>query len=495
MVAIIPLYPQIRTTYSYEKRSQLHLYPILAFSVEINHCSVSAPPADCEFRHQIPKMTPAPSDSGMMQAVVFHGPYKVAVEQRPIPKVQDPEDVIVKVGYTALCGSELHMFRGVEPAGKDFIMGHEFVGTIVEMGSAVKTLQKGDRVVTAFTTSCGECFYCKQGWSSRCDKNGLFGCDSLDGGQAEYARIPNAEGSVMKAPEGVDEKYLVLMGDIFPTGWFAANNAFKNSTPQQIAEQTVVLIGCGPVGLCALINALEYKPKHILAVDSVPSRLELAKSLGAEPWNFQLDRAGLDKRVQELTNGRGADAVIEVVGLSPALRTGFELLRPWGTISSVGVHNGEIPWDGNDAYSKNLTVQMGRCPVRSVAPRALEVLKRNQHKLGFMTDKIMPLSQAVEGYKLFEAHQQNTTTPTSSTLSHLHLPHLRPFSSSSPLLLLLFSLSPIDCFSCSPSSPPLLIRDSAAFPSHPFLHFLSPSSSLPSRDRTVFKKPSIPPFT
>ncbi|KAJ5236310.1 Alcohol dehydrogenase superfamily zinc-type [Penicillium chrysogenum] len=345
------------------------------------------------------------SDSGMMQAVVFHGPYKVAVEQRPIPKVQNPEDIVVKVGYTALCGSELHMFRGVEPAGTGFIMGHEFVGEIVEMGSAVKTLQKGDRVVTAFTTSCGECFYCKQGWSSRCDKNSLFGCDSLDGGQAEYARIPNADGSVMKAPEGVDEKYLVLMGDIFPTGWFAANNAFKNSTPEQIAEQTVVLIGCGPVGLCALINALEYKPKHILAVDSVPSRLELAKSLGAEPWNFQLDRAGLDKRVQELTNGRGADAVIEVVGLSPALRTGFELLRPWGTISSVGFHNGEIPWDGNDAYSKNLTVQMGRCPVRSVAPQALEVLKRNQHKLGFMADKMMPLSQAVEGYDLFNAHQ------------------------------------------------------------------------------------------
>ncbi|EKV07863.1 Alcohol dehydrogenase, zinc-containing, putative [Penicillium digitatum PHI26] len=290
-------------------------------------------------------MTSTPSDSAMMQAVVFHGPYKVAIEQRPIPKVQNPEDIVVKVGYTALCGSELHMFRGVEPAGTGFIMGHEF------------------------------------------------------------ARIPNADGSVMKAPQGVDEKYLVLMGDIFPTGWFAANNAFKNSTPEQIAEQTVVLIGCGPVGLCALINALEYKPKHILAVDSVPSRLELAKSLGAEPWNFQLDRAGLDKRVQELTNGRGADAVIEVVGLSPALRTGFELLRPWGTLSSVGVHNGEIPWDGNDAYSKNLTVQMGRCPVRSVAPRALEVLKRNQHKLGFMTEKIMPLSQAVEGYDLFHKMQ------------------------------------------------------------------------------------------
>ena len=146
----------------------------------------------------------------------------------------------------------------------------------------------------------------------------------------------------MKVPEGVEDKYLVLMGDIFPTGYFAAYNAFKNSTLEQIAHQTVVLIGCGPVGLCALINALEYKPKHLLAVDSVPSRLELAKSLGAEPWNFMTDRAGLDKRVKELTNGRGADAVIEVVGLSPALRTAYELLRPWGTISSVGVHNAEV---------------------------------------------------------------------------------------------------------------------------------------------------------
>jgi threonine dehydrogenase-like Zn-dependent dehydrogenase len=146
----------------------------------------------------------------------------------------------------------------------------------------------------------------------------------------------------MKAPEGIQDKFLVLMADIFPTGYFAASNAFKNSTPEQISEQTIVLIGCGPVGLCALINTLEFKPKHLLAVDSVPSRLELAKSLGAEPWNFQTDRAGLDKRVKELTEGRGADAVIEVVGLSPALRTGFDLLRPWGTISSVGVHNGEV---------------------------------------------------------------------------------------------------------------------------------------------------------
>ena len=126
------------------------------------------------------------------------------------------------------------------------------------------------------------------------------------------------------------------------TGYFAAFNAFKELTEEQVSKSTVVLIGCGPVGLCALINAQEYHPKHLLAVDSIPSRLELAKSLGAEPWNFQTDREGLDKRVKELTEGRGADVVLEVVGLSAALKTGFELVRPWGIISSVGVHNAEV---------------------------------------------------------------------------------------------------------------------------------------------------------
>jgi len=150
----------------------------------------------------------------------------------------------------------------------------------------------------------------------------------------------------------------------FPTGWFGCRNGFKELSKEQVAESTVVLIGCGPVGLCSLVNIVDYKPKHILyvllslsevnpvacsyadgiarAVDSIPSRLDLAKSLGAEPWNFQSDREGLNKRVLELTEGRGADVVIEVVGLSPALRMGYELLRPWGVISSIGVHNAEV---------------------------------------------------------------------------------------------------------------------------------------------------------
>jgi len=207
----------------------------------------------------------------------------------------------------------------------------------------------------------------------------------------------------MKAPPGIDSKYLVLMADIWPTGYFAASNAFTSFSKEQIAELTVVVIGCGPVGLCAVINAEEYKPKHLFAVDSVESRLELAKGLGAEPLNFMKDREGLDARIKEVTEGRGADVVIEVVGLSAALKMGFEILRPWGVISSVGVHNAEIPWTGNEAYGKNLKIQMGRCPVRSIFPQALDMLQKKQHLLGFMADKIMPMSDAIEGYELFNS--------------------------------------------------------------------------------------------
>ncbi|MCJ1236433.1 hypothetical protein MMC14_004414 [Varicellaria rhodocarpa] len=301
-----------------------------------------------------------------MKAVIFKGPHRVAVEERPIPTIQDPRDIIVKVIYTALCGS------------------HEFTGTVEEVGPEVRNFKKGDQIVSPFTVSCLECFY------------------SLDGAQAEFVRVPLADGTVVKAPEDIEDNALVLMADIFPTGYFAAHNAFKELSKEQISEATVVLIGCGPVGLCAVINAENYKPKHLLAVDSVPSRLELARSLGAETWNFQTNREGLDKRVKELTDGRGADVVIEVVGLTPALQMGFELLRPWGIISSVGVHNAELPWSGNQAYGKNLRVQMGRCPVRSIFPQALDMLQQKQHLLGFMSDNIMPLSDAVKGYDLFD---------------------------------------------------------------------------------------------
>ncbi|KAJ5123777.1 hypothetical protein N7448_009874 [Penicillium atrosanguineum] len=299
-----------------------------------------------------------------MQAVVFKGHLEVALEQRPRPQIQDPTDVILKVRYTALCGSELHVFRGHQPSGTGFIMGHEFTGEVFETGTEVRAFQKGNRVVSPFT--------------------------------AEYVRIPLADSTLCHAPAAIDEKKLVLMADIFPTGYFAARNAFQALDPEAIQNSTVLLFGCGPVGICALVSALEYHPKHLIAVDSIESRLQLAQGLGAESWNYLKSEHGLRNRVKELTDGRGADIVIEVVGHSSALRLGFEMLRPWGILSSVGVHNGEIPWTGNEAYGKNLRLQMGRCPVRSIFGEAMDLLAKKQDVLNFMSHDIRPLSQAVQ---------------------------------------------------------------------------------------------------
>lgn len=337
-----------------------------------------------------------------MKAVVFDGPGKISIQDRQIPKIREETDIVVAVTYTALCGSELHVFRGHQPSGTGFIMGHEFSGIVREVGKEVKTVKVGDKIVSPFTVSCLNCFYCRNGQSSRCEHCLLFGTTALDGAQSEYVRVPLADGTVMKAPPKIDDKALLLMADIFPTGYFGSKNAFKEMTSEQVKSSTVVVVGCGPVGLCAIIAAKERGPKHLFAVDSVDSRLELAKSLGAEPLNFAKDAEGMIKKVKEVTEGRGADAVIEVVGLSPALKTAFDLIRPWGVISSIGVHNGEIPWTGNQAYGKNLRIQMGRCPVRSVFEESLALLEKKQHLLSFMFEKIIPLSDAVEGYDLFD---------------------------------------------------------------------------------------------
>lgn len=337
-----------------------------------------------------------------MKAVVFKGPGKVAIEDRPVPTIQDDTDVIIKVRYTALCGSEMHVYRGHQKSPTEFIMGHEFTGTITEVGKGVKKFKKGDVVVSPFTLSCLECFYCKNGFSSRCAQCKLFGTAILDGAQAEYCRVPLADGTLFPAPEGMDEATLVLMADIFPTGYFAAYNGLNALTPEQRKNATVVLIGCGPVGLCGLISALTYVDK-VYAIDSVPERLEEAKKLGAIPLHLTKDNP--KDVIMKATEGRGADVVLEIVGMSDALRLGFDLLRPWGRIASVGVHNAEVPFTGNEAYGKNLSIQFGRCPVRSIFPQALELLKKRQKEVQPLLDRIVPLSQAVEMYDAFDKRQ------------------------------------------------------------------------------------------
>lgn len=294
--------------------------------------------------------------------MTYRGPYRVRLDRKPIPEIEHPRDAIVRVTRACVCGSDLHLYHGLVPdtrVGQTF--GHEFVGVVEDVGPDVHRLKVGDRVVVPFNIFCGECYFCQKGLYGNCHNvnpnataaGGIYGYShttgGYDGGQAEYVRVPFADGTVMRVNDpasgfaALSDQALVLMADIFPTGFFGAKNAFALLQPHQPAsEAVVVVIGCGPVGLCAIVAALEYKPRKLFAVDNVPSRLELAKGLGAEPLDFSAGTEEMVRRVKEATEGRGADAVIEVVGLSPALRTAFDLIRPFGVISSIGVHNAEV---------------------------------------------------------------------------------------------------------------------------------------------------------
>jgi len=298
-----------------------------------------------------------------------------------------------------------HYYRGHQKSTPGFVCGHETVGHVTALGDSVKNFQVGDHVVVPFSTACGDCFYCKQGESSRCSKGVLFGCITpaftIDGGQAEYIRVPHAASSLMKAPAAIPEDMLVLMSDVFPTGYFAASRFLKDLPETQQEGITAVVLGCGPVGICAIASAIYLTggKAKIFAVDSIPERLEEAKKLGAIP--ILLSDNPVEK-VKEASSGRGADVVMEVVGHADALELAFDLIRPFGKISSVGVHNEQISFPGFALYSKNVTMAFGRCPVRSLFDEAVAVLAKLKDELGFLCQIKMPLEEAPEAFKLFE---------------------------------------------------------------------------------------------
>ncbi|OAG45260.1 hypothetical protein AYO21_00608 [Fonsecaea monophora] len=337
-----------------------------------------------------------------MRAVVFKGPFEVAVEDRPVPTLQDPTDVILKVTATALCGSDLHYYRGHVNIPPGLICGHEFVGSIVEKGEDVKSFEIGERAVVPFSTACSQCFYCTRSLSGRCTKGQMFGMPGgVPGGQAEYVRVPLADTTLFKSPDGVDENLLVLMADIFPTGYFAASRFLSDLRPDEREDFTAVIIGCGPVGICAIATALTMV-KTVYAIDSVPERLAEAEKIGAIA--LALDDQPADK-IRAATGGRGADVVVEVVGRSDALMLGLDIVRPYGKISSIGVHTATLEIPGLLLYGKAATLAFGRCPVSSVFKSALDVLIRQQEKVAFLCGRKMPLEEAPQAWKDFEARK------------------------------------------------------------------------------------------
>ncbi|KND87153.1 putative zinc-binding alcohol dehydrogenase [Tolypocladium ophioglossoides CBS 100239] len=359
-----------------------------------------------------------------MKAVIFRGAFDVAVESRPKPTIVERTDAIIRVELAGICGSELHMYRGHQKTAAGHIMGHEFIGTVEEVGEQVTRFSPGDHVVSIFSPICLKCWFCKQGLTNRCVEGVAFGTQNLAGGQAEFVRVPFADGTLQPVPADLDNSLLIMMCDIFPTGYYGACRAIEGLQTQfqsrltsfngpvadggvnedrihyALSQAVVVCLGCGPVGICAIATARSKGIHTVFAVDSVDDRLEEAAQLGAIPLN--LSRDDIMGEIKSRTEGRGADAVIEVVGSAAALKSAFDLLRPCGVLSSVGFHQSGLPFTGLDCYLKNITMNFGRVPVRTVFHDALGCLKENQSILKHYVSHELPLDDAATGYALFE---------------------------------------------------------------------------------------------
>lgn len=334
-----------------------------------------------------------------MHALTFHGKETIRYEVVPDPGIEAPTDAIVKVSACAICGSDLHpYFEREKGLDHGCAMGHEFVGEVVELGKAVKTLRIGDKVMSPFTTSCGECFYCRRGLTCRCERGQLFGWRSkghgLHGGQAEYVRVPLADSTLVRIPGGLPEETALLLGDILSTGYFCADQAAIRPDAVQ------VVVGCGPVGLMAIWAARQLGAENIFAIDSIPARLAKAAEWGATPINYLKENPV--ETVRSATEGRGADAVMEVVGSGSAGRSAFELLRPGGAFSAVGVCTDQhLAFSPVEAYDKNLTYKVGRCPARHYMERLIEPAIRDAEQLNTVFSHRVPLSEGPEYYRVF----------------------------------------------------------------------------------------------
>ncbi|MEH2384178.1 MAG: zinc-dependent alcohol dehydrogenase [Nostoc sp.] len=383
-----------------------------------------------------------------MKAVCWHGANDVRVETVPDPKIINPRDAIVKITSTAICGSDLHIYNGYIPTmEKGDILGHEFMGEVVELGSAVKNVNVGDRVVVPFTISCGNCFFCNRDLSSLCDNSnpnawlvekqmgyspsGLFGYSHLfggyAGGQAEYARVPFADVGLFKIPDGLTDEQVLFLTDIFPTGYMAAENC--NIKPGDI----VAIWGCGPVGQFAIKSAYMLGADHVIAIDRIPERLQMAKEYGkAEVLNYE--EVDVGEALKEMTGGRGPDACIDAVGMEAhgtdfmalydqvkqavrletdrptALRQVIVSCRKGGHVSIPGVYGGfvdKVPMGA--AMNKGLTLKMGQTHVHKYLKPLLEHIQNGEIDPTFIISHTLPLEQAPHGYEIFKDKKENCT--------------------------------------------------------------------------------------
>ena len=333
-----------------------------------------------------------------MKALVFHGPGSKSWTDVPDAQLVDPTDVVVRVDTTTICGTDLHILKGDVPAvtaGR--VLGHEAVGTITEIGSAVTDLKVGDRVLVPAITTCGKCGPCRSAMPSHCATVGgigwIFG-HLIDGTQAELVRVPYAETSVHVLPETVTNEEAIFLADVLPTGF---EMGVQNAAVQP--GDSVVVVGAGPIGLAAIKTAGLYGAATVIAVDISESRLKRSISFGAD-MTINSEREDVRARVLEMTNGLGANVAIEAVGIPETFDVCTELVRPGGRIANVGVHGKPVTFHLEDLWIKNITLTTGLVNGTTVGT-LLELLAHGKIDAGAFGTHSFQLDQMVDAYEVF----------------------------------------------------------------------------------------------
>ena len=336
-----------------------------------------------------------------MRAVTFQGPGEVRVEERPDPEPIAADDAVIRVEASGICGSDLHIYHGRVEIEPGFVIGHEYVGTVLAAGDEVTGVRVGDRVLGTYGTACGECFFCRRQDFHKCDSGRVFGhgatLGSLQGAQAEQLLVPNGNLTLRRVPDGVSDDVALFAGDVMGTGYHA------------IAETgvepggSVAVIGLGPVGLCAVQAAKAAGAETVIAVDTVAERLEMARSFGATPAHLtEEDPRGA---VKEATEGRGVDAAVDAVGHPDALALACRVARKAGTVSATGVYAEPIELHMGIVWIKALTLKTGHANVIKHVDPVLSAISDGSLDPAPLVTHRMSLDEAPEAYEIYDRRE------------------------------------------------------------------------------------------
>ena len=336
-----------------------------------------------------------------MKALVYHGPGKQTLENRPMPRIDQPTDAIVRITKTTICGTDLHILKGdVASCEPGRILGHEGVGIVEETGQGVTGFAKGDPVLISCISSCGKCENCRRGMYSHCDTGGWILGNKIDGTQAEYVRIPHADTSLYRIPAGADEEALVMLSDILPTGFECG---VLNGKVQPGC--TVAIVGAGPIGLASLLTAQFYAPARIIMVDLDDNRLAVAKRFGAtDTVNSGDGKAAA--AILALTGGRGADSVIEAVGIPATFELCEEIVAPGGIIANIGVHGTQVALHLERLWDRNISITTRLVDTVST-PMLLKTVQSGKIDPKLLITHHFELDAILEAYETF-AHAADT---------------------------------------------------------------------------------------